>query len=1401
METTAGLTVAINEGNATQALANLEQSLLNVANASDQTTSHVGAVGQTAQSLGGSLSSLSQITTNTINQVNGLGNHASQTSNQLGSLNTSLGQTATQASQASAALSSFFNVRTDSDIMRDIGNLHIAMAEVESDFRAGRVSINELNRATAEYNSRLGTLRAELQGTSTTMDSMSGSAETSIGKLKGVYAGVMAFTASLTGAIAVGATFVNQQIELVDNLTKLARIANTTTAEIQKYTFGAEAMGIETDALGDIFKDTQDKIGDYLTTGGGELADFFDNIAPKIGITAEQLRGLSGDQALGAIYNALEKSNLSYSEQVFYMESIADEASTLIPLLKDNAAGFKMAYEEAERLGLVLDENTIRKTQELKAATTLLGMEWRGVKQAVASELTPVLSDLAGMLLHDKNMTADVKAVTHGFVETLKLVINTGMGAVAIIRALGTAYGATWAAILHPMDALNILKMAWDDINNILSTTDQRMQNIANAGSGAASGAVKQMADLQSSVNGVNSALNTTNEKIIAITGNTAKLGKNGSVHLDVRYAAGDPRYGKEVSQSDLDRLLVGGRTLSSQFKQSSDYGWRTINGKKDFHEGLDYATPMGTKVSTKVPVKSIKTFDNHAQGGGWVTTVEFMDGVKLNLLHLSPQTRDITRQYGTPQQYGQTGKDYQDQLDKQTKANSEQQKRIEDKNRQVLAEMTGTRKKVMDFYLSNNAQALEASRGLPLGLLASVMHTESHGNPYARSPKGAEGLMQLMPATAKRFMSDADDATIGKPNDARRDPLKALTASADYLAFLYKKYAGNLEKTISAYNAGEGNVDNGRYKKFAETRKYTPEVMDNLTYYQNVLKTGDMGISGGTQEFERIAEDAKADLIRQQQEAAKLSQDIREKFNSQKYKIQQELKTELERIGKSDMSDAEKKTYGDMATAQANRKIASYEYGLKSVVENANAEATTATQKIINEYQKMVIDAPADLYLSENADKYEQYIKNAETWKNTQLEILKIEKDKKQLASDKDFLSAMDYENRAFGILLREIKTSNSETKEQDFQNAQRNHIQKMELLKAEEQAKLAELERYKNTDMQYFLQNWQAKQDEILRGNESQAVKNAMMGANDYQLRNSTLGLFNKMPENLERPAYFGAGANGAYQEAIFNSAEIIRIYGDAYAQLEAMGQLHSQTMLDLTTAYNEATRANHEQILQAERGIYEERLNMYNSLLGMAGGVWGQMTDIVKQSMGEQSMAFRAMFFGQKAIAAAQAVINTELAATQALAQGGAIFGIPMATAVRAMGYASAGIIMGQGIAGLFGKGFMTGGYTGNQPTNKVTGFVHGNEFVMNATATRNIGLPTLNAMNNGQSLPAQQGGVIINNYSSAKVQAEQVNGVTMIEVREEIDQRIRLQMADPNSAISQSIYRNTTAEPNR
>lgn len=101
--------------------------------------------------------------------------------------------------------------------------------------------------------------------------------------------------------------------------------------------------------------------------------------------------------------------------------------------------------------------------------------------------------------------------------------------------------------------------------------------------------------------------------------------------------------------------------------------------------------------------------------------------------------------------------------------------------------------------------------------LLAAVISVESAGKPKALSPKGAQGLMQLIPATAKRF-------GVSDPFDTSQN----INGGAAYLSWLLDEFRGDPLLALAGYNAGEGAVRKHKgVPPYAETRDYVVKVMD----------------------------------------------------------------------------------------------------------------------------------------------------------------------------------------------------------------------------------------------------------------------------------------------------------------------------------------------------------------------------------------------------------------------------------------------------------------------------------------------------------------------------------------------------------------------------------------------
>lgn len=125
--------------------------------------------------------------------------------------------------------------------------------------------------------------------------------------------------------------------------------------------------------------------------------------------------------------------------------------------------------------------------------------------------------------------------------------------------------------------------------------------------------------------------------------------------------------------------------------------------------------------------------------------------------------------------------------------------------------------------------QEAAAKHNVPVELICGVILQESGGNHRARSHAGAKGLMQLMPATARRF---------GVKN--AYDPKQNIEGGTKYLRWLLDRFNGDIELVLAGYNAGEGNVEKygNKIPPFRETQNYVPAVLGYTQTMIDILVT-----------------------------------------------------------------------------------------------------------------------------------------------------------------------------------------------------------------------------------------------------------------------------------------------------------------------------------------------------------------------------------------------------------------------------------------------------------------------------------------------------------------------------------------------------------------------------------
>lgn len=254
------------------------------------------------------------------------------------------------------------------------------------------------------------------------------------------------FASIKAAAIAAGVSAGKTAVE-IDNL---SRLANTSTTTFQKWAAGARSVGVEQDQLAGMLKDVTDRVGEFISTGGGPMSDFFENIAPKVGVTADQFARLSGPEALQLYVSSLEKAGVSQQQMTFYLEAFSGDLTKILPLLRNGGTEMQRLGDAAEAAGRIIGADMIRGGKELDTlfndiADTLRTSATKAVLEHkdellalarwIADTVIPALGDL-----YEKFKRA---------VDELQPVLEFWM---KLARAIGAAAGIDTSAFEKPIN-------------------------------------------------------------------------------------------------------------------------------------------------------------------------------------------------------------------------------------------------------------------------------------------------------------------------------------------------------------------------------------------------------------------------------------------------------------------------------------------------------------------------------------------------------------------------------------------------------------------------------------------------------------------------------------------------------------------------------------------------------------------------------------------------------------------------------------------------------------------------------------------------------------------------------------------------------------------------------------
>lgn len=245
-----------------------------------------------------------------------------------------------------------------------------------------------------------------------------------------------------TGAAIASAALAGLSISAINTaaeIKNLSTLSNAAPAEFQAWAAGAKTVGIEQDKLADIFKDMNDRVGDFIATGGGPMADFFERIAPKVGVTAEQFRKLSGPQALQLYVDSLEKANVNQQDFTFFMEAIASDSTSLVPLLKNGGQAMQEYAARTAALGGIMSTETVNALAGMKTSLSEVGVVMRGLRNEMGAAFAPVIHSVAQTFVSLMTKGSALRVVIDALTSVIATIAGFFSSLVTIVSAVSAS--------------------------------------------------------------------------------------------------------------------------------------------------------------------------------------------------------------------------------------------------------------------------------------------------------------------------------------------------------------------------------------------------------------------------------------------------------------------------------------------------------------------------------------------------------------------------------------------------------------------------------------------------------------------------------------------------------------------------------------------------------------------------------------------------------------------------------------------------------------------------------------------------------------------------------------------------------------------------------------------------
>ena len=236
-----------------------------------------------------------------------------------------------------------------------------------------------------------------------------------------------AFAAFGAAGIAAIGAIVTKTASSIQRIDQMSRAFGVSSQVMQEWGYMAERLGFDTAKMGDIFKDVNDKIGDFLDNDTGPFAD-----AIKIlNLNAQEFKDISPDQAIAKLADEMDRMGVSTQQANFIWESLASDLALFDPLLRKNQAGLKRIAQEARDAGIVLSDADKNGVLKFKNSLDKLWGIIKGFGYQLTAELAPAMDEILSRFVSWIEKSGGVKKIAVEMAQAIIQGVIAGVQAVA----------------------------------------------------------------------------------------------------------------------------------------------------------------------------------------------------------------------------------------------------------------------------------------------------------------------------------------------------------------------------------------------------------------------------------------------------------------------------------------------------------------------------------------------------------------------------------------------------------------------------------------------------------------------------------------------------------------------------------------------------------------------------------------------------------------------------------------------------------------------------------------------------------------------------------------------------------------------------------------------------------